>query len=203
MYQSRQWGKTVIHRIDDIAKKHPNKTAVITGDNTTVTYREIVTERANAIAVELVAAGIAPGASVAVLQEPTPDWVSSILAVMRIGATYLPLDLGTPWARLAVMVKDCQPGAVLVDETTKHSVGELQRPEMTVIDVSALEGKEQPRVPISTTADSVSTILYSSGSSGTPKGIILNHQGMRAWLEPCAMLYNMSEYIFIIVLTCT
>ena len=193
VYQSRQWGNTAIHRIEDMAKRQAGRVAVITGDNKTVTYGELVLNGANAIAAELVAGGISTGSRVAVLQESTANWVSSILAIMRVGATYLPLDPGLPWARLAIIVKDCDASAVLVDEHTRQHVGELQRPEMQTIDVSKIKMNDcQIQVPILCTPENVCTILYTSGSSGIPKGIALPHQGIRAWLEPCAMLYGMS-----------
>ncbi|KAK4235121.1 hypothetical protein C8A03DRAFT_46686 [Achaetomium macrosporum] len=193
VFRSRQWGKTLVHRIDDVAKKYPGRAAIITGHNKTVTYSEVVAVRATAIAAQLLNAGIRPGSRVAVLQEPTPDWVSSILAVMRVGAVYLPLDTGTPLARLAVMVKDCEPSAVLVDADTRKLAKELQRPQVPVIDVSTVTSEKQS-VPVSATAEDACTILYTSGSSGTPKGIVLHHQGMQAWLEPCAMLYGMTSF---------
>ncbi|KAF3763037.1 hypothetical protein M406DRAFT_20609, partial [Cryphonectria parasitica EP155] len=188
LYQSRHWGTTAIHRIDDMADKYSGRTAVISEDGSTETYESIVHHNVHRIASALLAAGVTQGSRVAVLQEVTPGWVSSILAIMRVGATYLPLDVGTPWARLSAMVQDAQPQAVLVDAFTRHNVGELQRNGLQVVDVSSLGPGQQ--VPISATSDGVATILYTSGSSGTPKGIVLRHRGVSSWLEPCGMLYG-------------
>ncbi|RWA06310.1 hypothetical protein EKO27_g8805 [Xylaria grammica] len=101
-----------------------------------------------------------------VLQEPTTNWVSTILAIWRLGGTYPPLSIGTPWARLAAMAKDAQPQVVLVDEHTRENIPKLELKDARVINVS-------------------------SGSSGTPKGIVLTHRGIQSWLQPCGLLYNM------------
>lgn len=166
---------------------------MIVGDGSTATYGDLL-GRANSIAAQLKAAGVSSGSRVGVLQEPNADWVASILAVMRIGATYLPLDLCTPWARLAVMVNDCKAEALLVDADTRRHSSELRRPEMLVVDVSELPrtgGNADDQVPASCTPEMTSMILYTSGSSGTPKGIMLHHEGIRSWLEPLAVLYGM------------
>ncbi|KAG8161403.1 hypothetical protein KVR01_008390 [Diaporthe batatas] len=169
----------------------PEKIAIITGDGRKVTYGEMQ-HGAEAIASKLQAAGITTASRVAVLQEPTPEWIFSILAVMRIGAVYLPLDVGTTWGRLAAMVRDCQPEAVLVDEHTKDNVHRLECPHIQALDVSTMKSCSEPLTSsVSATADAISTILYTSGSSGTPKGILLTHKGIRSWLEPCKMLYGL------------
>ncbi|KAK8038625.1 beta-ketoacyl synthase domain-containing protein [Apiospora rasikravindrae] len=186
------WGDTIIHRIDEVAKMHPERAAVVTLDGTSASYENVVHRRVDEICAELDSVGVKADSTVAVLQEPTPDWVSSILAIMRNGATYLPLDLGTPWARLAVMVKDCQPQAVLVDATTKGDVQKLGF-GMKVVDVSNKKHRGSNKAPISAAPGAVSTILYTSGSSGVPKGIMLTHRGMKSWLQPCKTLYSMKK----------
>ncbi|KAF4629401.1 hypothetical protein G7Y89_g8750 [Cudoniella acicularis] len=189
-----QWPETVIHQIDQITQTRLHDVAVRYG-NVTATYAEI-SAHANNIAAALQTAHIAPGSPVAVLQEPHPAWISSLLAIMRVGAVYLPLDLGLPWARLASIIQDCQPPVVLVDENREQDVSKLQRPEMRVIDVSRV-GQELEReaiaIPIygAVTGDALAAILYTSGSSGVPKGILLKHQGLCNWTEPIARLYNL------------
>lgn len=140
----------------------------------------------------LEAAGITASSRVAVLQEPTPDWISSILAIMRLGATYVPLDMGSSWPRLQAIVNDCEPQAVVVNQDTAVHVDKLKRPEMQVVNIDSKPGHQAGYcTPVTATPDSASAILYTSGSTGTPKGIILTHRGLRSWLEPCGMLYGM------------
>lgn len=174
-----------------MAKRSPMKPAVITGDGREMSYDDVVNDRAQTIASELVNRGITTGSRIAVFQEPTADWVSSILAVMRVGGAYLPLDVGMPSSRLAAMIKDCQPKVILVDQQTQKHVHMLGTNDIRVLDISTTRHFSGSPTPIFATPDTVSTILYTSGSSGTPKGIMLTYQGLKSWLEPCGMLYGL------------
>ncbi|KFA72014.1 hypothetical protein S40288_07669 [Stachybotrys chartarum IBT 40288] len=181
---------TVIHRVDIMARTYPHSTAVISANGTVATYDEVVRSRVDSIVADLQDSGITTGSRIGVLQESTADWISSIIAIMRIGATYLPLDVGVPWARLSVIIQDCKPQAVLVDQYTKQNVHKLEFDKAKVINVS--ESHRQGHwTPILAAPNVISMIIYTSGSSGTPKGIELTHQGMRSWLEPCGTLYNL------------
>jgi hybrid polyketide synthase/nonribosomal peptide synthetase ACE1 len=162
----------------------------MTGDGGVVTYDEIVRKRVDAIATQLLNAGVTTGSRVAVLQEPCPDWVSSILAIMRIGATFVPLDVGLPSARLSAIVKDCQPQAVLANVNTRRRAYELGPEASNIVIVSDNPGS---KVTNSATSGGVPAILYTSGSSRTPKGIALTHRGISSWFEPCAMLYGLKS----------
>ncbi|KAI0888665.1 uncharacterized protein GGS22DRAFT_61892 [Annulohypoxylon maeteangense] len=181
--------ETVIHRIHYISQTFPNTVAI--EENTgNMTYTELM-RLSSFIATTLTASGVGVGSRIATLQEPTARWVASALAIMRIGAIYVPLDLSIPWARLATIVNDCNPDIVLLDDATKLGFHELQRPEMLFINVSELHPAQQLS-PISATAKSPAIILYTSGSSGTPKGVTLTHEGIQNWIAPAQEIYGIS-----------
>ncbi|KAH8899038.1 hypothetical protein GQ53DRAFT_836980 [Thozetella sp. PMI_491] len=188
-----QWPETIIHRVDQITHTQPHDIAVRYA-NKTFTYAEI-SEQAIGIATMLHAADVGVGSTVAVLQEPSPAWVASLLAIMRLGAVYLPLDPGLPSARLATMVRECKPPVMLVASNSEQLVKELETPGMRAINVSNLEQPLLEPVPISAVADRPAAILYTSGASGTPKGVVLKHDGLRNWAEQFVRLCSLGKEV--------
>jgi hybrid polyketide synthase/nonribosomal peptide synthetase ACE1 len=74
--------------------------------------------RIEAIATALCGAGAGPDQVVAVFQDPTADWICSLLAILRVGATYVPLDLRNSVVRLASIVKVAKPVLIVSDACT-------------------------------------------------------------------------------------
>ncbi|KAI0479373.1 hypothetical protein GGR56DRAFT_665124 [Xylariaceae sp. FL0804] len=178
------WPETLPLRIDEIAESNPNKVALMDGLDNRLTYSEM-TDRIEAVADAMQRAGIENGARVLVFQQATVDWVCSMLAIMRIGCIYVPLDLRNPLPRLAAVAADCEPRAILVDDTMAGDVTQLGAPSASVINVTQLGPRPASgaRIPNISEADSQAAILYTSGSTGTPKGIMVTHAGLRNEIE--------------------
>lgn len=174
------WPATLPHRIDQVALRSPNKTALMDGLGGNLTYTDM-TKRIEAIAEALSNAGVGNASRVLVFQQASSDWVCSMLAIMRIGGVYVPLDLRNPISRLAALASDCQPSAVLADVTTLDDAPQLN--VALVVDVSRVPNTPSARVTNSARPDSPAAILYTSGSTGTPKGIIIRHSGIRNEME--------------------
>ncbi|KAI1375298.1 amino acid adenylation domain-containing protein [Hypoxylon crocopeplum] len=191
-----KWPNTVIHRIESMVEKHPNDIAVTCLDNpaATATYGDLA-RRENAITHALLAAGVRPGDQVAVLQEPTTNSVASILAIMRVAAVYVPLDMGNPWSRLAVIAESSQATVLLLDEHTLEHTHQLGTSGWVTINVSAIDSIASclSEAPILASSGHDAALLYTSGSSGTPKGIVLKHIGLRNWFESCVNVYHLGS----------
>ena len=183
------WPETLAHHIDDMSENNGHRPALKDGSGRTLSYKQMA-QRANSIAAEMLAKGITPGSKVAVFQEPTSDWVCSLLAILRIGAVYVPLDLRNPMPRLAAIAKASEVAAILAQAATVKDVPGLGAPTATVLNVSSLAESTTSVIPNQAKADALAVILFTSGSSGTPKGILLPHRTLRNGIEGYTKMWN-------------
>ncbi|KAI9927011.1 hypothetical protein MW887_003392 [Aspergillus wentii] len=188
------WPETLAHRFDQLFPSIAQRLAVKDGDNAFITYGEL-SRQIDIIASELLRKGTEPGSRVAIFQHPTVHWVASVVAILKIGAVYVPLDAGTPVARLSLIVTDCQPAAILVHGPTLGMTAGLDAPpSTTIIDVSTISELPNETVPILAKGDSPAIILYTSGSTGTPKGVVLQHASLKHEFDHCAATYGLGQY---------
>ncbi|KAL8383428.1 hypothetical protein RB595_006943 [Gaeumannomyces hyphopodioides] len=190
------WPETLVHRFEQVVHEFPEGVAVEDESGFSLTYKALAGQT-DLVAAELVGAQVRPGDRVAVLQEPSALWVVSVMAILKIGAVYVPLDTATPVARLALMARDCEPTAILAHELTLATAEILRSKAQlgsctTIIDTSGL--RWQPRaceVRIAAKQSSPAIILYTSGSTGTPKGVILQHGSLKHEFDHCAATYRL------------
>ena len=145
-----------------------------------MTYRELE-EAANRLAHLLAAHGAGPGECVALLFERSAAAIVAIVAVLKTGAAYLPIDPAHPRARVEFMVKDAEPIAAI---TTIGLADQLDGCELLVIDV------EDPRIPSypgtglpAPAPDDIAYLIYTSGTTGVPKGVAITHHNVAQLLE--------------------
>lgn len=109
-----------------------------------------------------------------------PAW---LLAVLKVGAAYLPIDASTPPARLAHVVQDARPALIVANRAYRHVVADLGVP------ILYAEDEGDPAMPIPTPIVSPSTLAYvifTSGSTGRPKGVEIEHGAVVALMETMA-----------------
>ncbi|TCO52226.1 amino acid adenylation domain-containing protein [Kribbella antiqua] len=150
----------------------PDAIALVQGDRE-LTYAEL-DRRSNAVAWQLVDLGIKPGQLVAVRVARGTELVVAVLAVLKSGAAYLPLDPGVPESRWGFMVEDSNAVALVGDDAAL-----ADRLGLRLVPVAAGDGDARARQapPVRAAADDVAFCIYTSGSTGNPKGVLVPHRG--------------------------
>ena len=154
----------------------PQQPAVSSGGRT-LTYQELDHAAGN-FAERLREAGIGPGDVVAISLNRGIEMVMTVLAVLRNGATYLPLDPTYPADRLKFMVDDSEVGVVVATPSTAQWLDDGQDVMVIRPDVDTAA---RPPVPGSSPAhgpDDLAYVIYTSGSTGLPKGVQLEHRNV-------------------------
>ncbi|MCV7197660.1 non-ribosomal peptide synthetase [Mycobacterium angelicum] len=148
----------------------------LTCDGVTLSYREleIATDR---LAHTLAGRGIGRGEVVALLFGRCADAVIAILAVLKTGAAYLPIDPALPDARIAFMVADAAPVLAL---TTAGLAPRLAAYHVPVVDISARGTESDGAAPNGRPprAEDIAYLIYTSGTTGTPKGVAISHHNI-------------------------
>ncbi|MFE6505054.1 non-ribosomal peptide synthase/polyketide synthase, partial [Kitasatospora sp. NPDC057738] len=158
----------------------PDLVALVCGD-VSLTYEEL-DERANRLAHALVARGAGPERLVAVALPRSAELVVAILAVLRTGAAYVPIDPGYPAARIGHMLDDAGPVLVVTDARTRDGLPEAGPAGWLVLDDPATAAlvADCPATDPLVTIDPghPAYVIYTSGSTGRPKGVVSTHGGL-------------------------
>ena len=170
-----------LHHLFEAQAARTPTAAAIHYEGQTITYDEL-NQRANRLANALLAEGIGVGSRVAICMERAPAMLVAILATLKSGAAYVPIDPDYPAERLAYLLTDAQVTLLL---TQQHLVARLPKtglPRLLVEQQIEQTGDATPQPspnPISavTPADPA-YLIYTSGSTGQPKGVIVTHAGV-------------------------
>ncbi len=160
---------------EEQADRTPDAPAVVSG-GTTLTYAELEA-RANAIAARLAGMGACPEEQVAILLDRSADVVIAILGVLKSGAAYVPLDPLQPRARLAAMLE--VSGARLAITSEEHAA--QLPPEVLALRIDGAGSSE--RLPKRVRPDNLAYVLFTSGSTGVPKGVMVEHRQIVAYVR--------------------
>jgi amino acid adenylation domain-containing protein len=157
------------------ARETPDAPALRHGDET-LSYQE-VDRRANQLAGHLRRLGIGAEALVGLCVPDTAGWVIAALATLKVGAAYLPLDPGYPPRRLALMCRDAAPAAILHTAALVDRLPDDGTPRIVLDRLPADPGPADPP-PVTIHPDQLAYVMYTSGSTGQPKGTGVSHRNI-------------------------
>ena len=180
------------HRLfEQQAAQCSDAVAVVFADEL-ITYGEL-NRCANQLAHYLCRQGVGPEIGVGICMERSLEIVISMLAVLKAGGAYIPLDPAYPAARLETMLKEANVSLILTQEQFKPSLSH-HHPLILSLDTSyeELMRESDENVDSTVCAENIALILYTSGSTGKPKGVMVTHQGMCNRLQWWQSLYPLS-----------
>ncbi|QAR53025.1 non-ribosomal peptide synthetase [Bacillus aerophilus] len=158
-------------------RKQPNAVALSAGDHT-MTYAEL-NEQANRLARHLQKNGVGHQTVTAILAERTPELIVSLLAVLKAGATYVPIDPDYPESRIQYMLKDSGATHLLTHSSF------ISQTRSLAFDGTYLFADDQEillmsseNLPLEAGLDDTAYIMYTSGTTGQPKGIMTTHSNI-------------------------
>jgi amino acid adenylation domain-containing protein len=184
-------GETPLHKlIEQRAAATPDLVALAVADGTGQMTLGELDRRANQLARYLAARGARRGTFVATLLGHSPQTVAVLLAVLKAGAAYLPVDEASPPARLAAMMADSDPVLLVTrdqvpDELLTYGARVISLTE----DRQAVGALPAEPLPCEVTADDLAYLMYTSGSTGTPKAAMLSHRNVVNYLSWAASYY--------------
>jgi amino acid adenylation domain-containing protein len=150
-------------------------------------YHEL-DQRANALAHALRARGVTPGARVGLCLRRSPRMLAALLAVLKAGAAYVPLDPGFPPERLAFMAQDAGLALVVCEPAVEESLRQRLAQAAPMLDLDTLPdalAEAPPAMQGAMPADTM-YMIYTSGSTGQPKGVALGHRSVVNFLASMA-----------------
>ncbi|KOR42171.1 hypothetical protein ADT25_15395, partial [Xanthomonas oryzae] len=153
----------------------PQAIALVDGDSA-LSYAEL-DARANRLAHHLIAHGVGPEDRVALFLQRDSDLVVAVLAVLKAGAAYLPMDPAYPAERLAFMLDDAQPRALLAHRQLAAMLPTETRMAAVWLDDASVWAQQPAHAPQRSDLrpQHPAYVIYTSGSTGTPKGVVVAH----------------------------
>lgn len=165
---------TIIDLFREQAEETPDHTALVY-DNMSFSYEEL-DKRSNALARELYQNGFRKNETAGILAAHSPEFIISVLAVLKAGGVYLPLDAELPPERVSFMLEETQAKMLIVQKGLEQNVAFSG----TCITSDAQTLMEENHIPINigSSPDDLAYIMYTSGSTGRPKGVMITNRNV-------------------------
>jgi len=182
----------------DTANKNPTGVA-IRHDGIEYSYRELET-KSSLIAASLRSIYVSSGDIIGVYMERNVDMIAAIFAILRIGCVYLPLDVRYPIERTARIQHSARPKLIITDDTNSCVLQNNGLTNIYSLNTNSLTDvltDEQSRNYIA--PDSLAYIMYTSGSTGSPKGVCIEHRSVEnliAWAKTVYSKRELSTVLF-------
>ncbi|KRR11249.1 non-ribosomal peptide synthetase [Bradyrhizobium jicamae] len=178
--------------VSRFARETPDAPALTLGDEV-ISYVEL-DRRANRLAHRLIRRGVGRADLVGISARRSPSLIVALLAILKTGAAYLPLDPEHPAKRQVSTMRDAGARFVLVDAEGSALTPPLPGIEVVPLDETDLDREPESDPAIAVAPTSLAYVIYTSGSTGLPKGVAVEHGPFAMHCEVTAGLYDMDRH---------
>jgi len=164
----------VLQRFQEQLKLHKSSIAVAS-EGLEISY-ELLDQQSNILANALQVQGAKPNDRIGLFYDRSADMIAGILAVLKLGATYVPLDSTYPWERIEFIINDAQLNFIVAQEKVQNLLSNANC--RIVIAEAHKDGEDEFQAILD--PETLAYIIYTSGSTGRPKGVKVNHRNLAA-----------------------
>ena len=173
--------QTLHSRFEALSERHPDNIALQWQNQKSFTYRQL-DGWANQMAFYLIRVGVKTGDVVPILMDKSPEMITAIIAVLKIGAAYVPLSPDNPVDRNLFIIHETKADLTLIDSALEDY---FPNKEVATVSLDTLDLSNLPtqRMSDAVHPDQLAYIIYTSGSTGEPKGVMLKHRSAAAAIQ--------------------
>ncbi|MCR8843450.1 amino acid adenylation domain-containing protein [Paenibacillus sp. SC116] len=190
---------TIVEQFESQVEQTPERIAVIYGD-TQLTFREL-NFQANQAARRLQQLGVGPDQIVPIVLDRSEKMAVTLFAILKAGGAYLPIDPATPEERIQFLLKDCSAKVVLTQQRFKSKLESAitsdteTKSNLTIMNVDdeQLYQGEGCNLPLAARPENLVYVLYTSGTTGNPKGVMIEHRSLANFLHWMQLNFPIGE----------
>lgn len=190
-----QNNKTINCLFEEQVKKTPDNIALICGDKQ-LTYKEL-NQKSNQLAKLLVKMGVKKDSVVGIMAERSIEMIISIMATLKAGGAYLPVDPQYPYARKQYLFDDSKVNTLITQkkliEINKLNMGEYPLENIIFADDEKNYTENSDDFDVYNEPSDLMYVIYTSGTTGKPKGVMVEHRNMVAYMEAYFKLYEITS----------
>lgn len=169
--------KTVVQLFEEQVKKNPNNVSVVFCDKK-ITYKEL-NEKSNQLANYLIEKGVHKGDVIPLLLDKSLEAIVAIIAILKLGGIYLPIDIGYPKERIEYILKDSKSNILLTSRNLNLETRLLIKKIYIDLDTESIYSVcDKENINYIGNSSDLAYIMYTSGSTGKPKGVMVQHKNI-------------------------